>query len=263
MTFLFWLIVIALVGVVGLGLSRRWEARQQAAQADPAPETPATEPDPGVVTHLTTTLRNGISQLQTNLFGAKPATVAPKLRAWVGKALGNEPQLQHWLAGLSDEQLNVLGQHIATFCQEMGFELNWVLDQELALQPRLAHGSNKIVINYCQACLQAVELQEELEPYRRLRQYEQNPHSRQNREFGQALFGKFAEKGLTAISLADHLALSEPERRQQIIATVRQAATEKPTLVLSAVKELITQSNGVDTAAPTPHVNGNANKVNA
>lgn len=262
MTFLIWIIVIALVGIVGLGLTRRWEARQQAAPAAPATDAPPTDAETGV-SQLTTALRKGISQLQSNLFGAKPATLAPRFRAWAGKALVNEPQLQQWLAGLSDEQLNVLGQHIATFCQEMGFDLNWVLDQEFAQQPRLTRGSNHIVINYCQACLQAVELQEELEPYRRLRQYEQNPNSRQNREFGQALFGKFAEKGLTAISLADHLALSEPERQQQIIATVRQAATERPTLVLSAVRELITQPTGVDSVAPTAHVNGSANKVNA
>jgi len=263
MTFLFWIIVIALMGFVGLGLTRRWEARQQAAQAAPAPDELPAAPAPGVATHLTNTLRTGVNQLQTTLFGPKPDAVAPQFRVWMTQALANEPQLQHWLAGLSDEQLNVLGQHIATFCQEMGFELQWLLDQAFAQQPRLLHGSNKIVINYCQACLLAVELQAELEPYRRLRQYEENPHSRQNREFGQALFGKFAEKGLTTISLAEHLALSEPERRQQIVATVRQATAEKPTLVLSAVKELITQPKGAGAPTTAPHLNGSTTKVNA
>ena len=164
---------------------------------------------------------------------------------------------------LSDEQLDVLTAHISTFCQEMGFELKWVIEQALTSQPTLTQGLNRVVIHYCQACYQSVILQEDLEPYRLLRQYEQNPNSPQNRELGQAIFEKFVEKGLVTMTPAELQALPEQARREQIVATVRQAAAEQQALLLRLVKELSAPPEAETTAPAATHLNGTASKTHA
>ncbi len=260
MTFLFWVIIIGLLGFTGLWLSRRQTASQQAApgeQSTGAENTKVAEGD--LVTQLTTTLRQRV----TNLFNPQPPAVSPKFRVWITQALAGEPVLQQWLANLADEQLDVLATHIDTFCQEMGFELGWLLEQDLAQQPVLAKALNKVVILYCQACRQAVILQEDVEPFKLLRQYEKNPTSAQNRELGQALFAKFAEQGLIAGTMADHLALPEHERRQQIVAAIRQTATEQQATVLRLIKALIAQRHHAEESVAAAQLNGRADKATA
>jgi hypothetical protein len=263
MTFLAWGIAIGLMAFAGLRLTRRWEARQQAQQDAQSTADATTEGKDDVVgraTGIRSTLSAGVANLQSNLLGQKQPAIAPKFRGWIAQALVGEPQLQHWLAGLSDEQLNALATHIAAFSREMGFELTWLLDQEVAQQPVLAQGLTNVVRHYCQACRQSVTLQEELGPYKRLRDYEENPLSRQNRELGQALFGKLMEQGLTSVKVADHLALPERQRQQQIVAEVRQAATEHRTAFLHLMQEVVAQHNG---APPTTTAYSNGATSNA
>jgi hypothetical protein len=260
MTFLSWIIIIGLIGVGGLWLTRQWEARQQAKQtADMAATTPDATLEPNTLATLpspTVVLRNGFANLKTTLRGAPQLPLAPKFRAWMALALNAEPALNSWLSTLSDEQMNVLAHHIDAFAHEMGFELTWLLDQEMAQYPALTKALTSVVVDYCQACRQSVIIQEELEAFRVLRQYLLNPNSTQNREFGQALFGKLLEQGVVPIKVADHLALPDRERRQQIATAIQQAAREKHGTLQRILKDLLTQRNGL-AAAPVTTVSLN------
>lgn len=266
MTFLSWIIVIVILGLVGRWLTHNWELRRRPVADPPAnADTAAAETQASTAraTQLTNSLRDGFASLRTSLFGQKQPPLTPQFRIWLAQVLVGEPQLYQWLMALSDEQLDVLTAHISTFCHEMGFDLKWVIEQTLASQPTLTQGLNRVVIHYCQACYQSVVLQEDLEPYRLLRQYEQNPNSPQNRELGQAIFEKFAEKGLATMTPAELQALPEQARREQIVATVRQAAAEQQALLLRLIKELSAPPAAVTTAPAATQLNGATGKTHA
>lgn len=251
MTLLTLVIIVGLLLLVGNWLTKRWEARQQAMDTQATTAAQGSDAS-GVnrITSYTNALRLRLSGVQASLLGAKPAPVATQFRLWLAAALGTEPALHHWLMNLSDEQLNALAMHIERFTREMGFELRWLLNQEVAQQPALARALTTVVLDYCRACHHAVTLQEELEVYKALRTYQENPNSTQNRAFGQALFGKLLEQGLVSIKVADHLALPEPQRRQQIVDLISQVAGEKQATLQRIVKEMIKQGHG--TAETTP-----------
>lgn len=238
MTFFAWLLLILVLGGVGLWLRRDWEARRLAeAQAQTATETAASD-------HLSTAFLDPLRARVAHLFGAQQPPLGATFRQWVMQAFEKEPELRAWLAGLSDEQLNALATHIDAFAREMGFELAWLLDQEMAQQPTLTQSLTRVVVDYCRACRNSVNLQEELEVYKTIRHYQQAPHSQPNRALGEALFGKLLEQGLTPIKVADHLALPERERYQQVVATVQQVATDKPVILQKLVKEVVFHHNG-------------------
>ena len=242
------IIIIGILLMLGRWLTNQWEARHQ----EPVGEQGADAANASVFTTYTHAVRTRLSSVQANLFGPKQAPVAAQFRLWLAAVLGTEPALHRWLMSLSDNQLDALALHIARFTREMGFELNWLLNQEVAQQPALARALGAVVLDYCRACHHAVGLQEELEVYKALRQYTENPTSVQNREFGQALFGKILEQGLTSIKVADHLALPEPARRQQIIETIKLLTVEKQAALQRIVKEMLTQTNGVAASPSVP-----------
>lgn len=186
------------------------------------------------------------------IFGAQQPPMGAKFRQWMAQSFTKEPELRGWLAGLSDEQLNALTAHIDAFAREMGFELTWLLDQETVQLPTLTQSLTCVVVDYCRACRNSVNLQEELEVYKTIRHYQQAPHSQPNRIFGEALFGKLLEQGLTSIKVAEHLALPPKERYQQVVATVQQVAADKPIILQKLVKEIVFSRNGAS-------LNGSAN----
>lgn len=253
MTLLAWLLVILALAAVGLWLKRDWEARRQAEEQAQAEKADAGSSQPSV--SPLAPLREGVAQL----FGAKQPPMGAKFRQWMTQALDKEPDLRSWLAGLTDEQLDALTTHIDAFAQEMGFQLRWLLDQEVAQQPALAQSLTRVVVDYCRACRHSVNLQEELEVYKTIRHYQQAPNSQPNRALGEALFGKLLEQGLTPVKVAEHLALPEKERRQQVLTTLQQMAADKPLVFQKLVKEVVFHHNGASTNGAS--VNGSANGV--
>ncbi|MCE7984929.1 MAG: hypothetical protein DYG89_27465 [Caldilinea sp. CFX5] len=238
MTFVAWLLIILALGAVGLWLKRDWEARRRAAEEPSADKTAEGNNRPSA--SPLAPLREGVAQL----FGAKQPRLGAKFRQWMTPAFDKEPELRNWLAGLSDEQLDALTTHIDAFAQEMGFQLRWLLDQEMAQQPALAQSLTRVVADYCRACRHSVNLQEELAVYKTIRQYQQAPQTQPNRALGEALFGKLLEQGLTPVKVAEHLALPEKERRQQVAATIQQVAADKPLVLQKLVKEVVFHHNG-------------------
>ncbi len=239
MTFFAWLLIILALAIVGLWLKRDWEARRLAEQQTQA-ETAAADNNQSSTSPLAP-LRERAAQL----LGTKQPRMGAKFRQWMPQAFDKEPELRSWLAGLSDEQLDALTTHIDAFAGEMGFQLSWLLDQEVAQQPALAQSLTRVVVDYCRACHHSVNLQEELEIYKTIRQYQQAPHTQPNRALGEALFGKLLEQGLTPVKVAEHLALPEKERRQQVATAVQQVAVDKPLLFQKLVKEVVFHHNGV------------------
>lgn len=247
MTFLAWLLIVLALAGAGLWLKRDWEARQQAEEQGQAEKVAESRNQPNA--SPLTPLREGVAQL----FSAKQPPMGAKFRQWMAPAFDKEPELRSWLAGLSDEQLDALTIHIDAFAQEMGFQLRWLLDQEVAQQPALAQSLARVVVDYCRACRHSVNLQEELEVYKTIRHYQQAPNSQPNRALGEALFGKLLEQGLTPVKVAEHLALPEKERRQQVATTIQQVAVDKPLILQKLVKEVVFHHNGASANGAAHH----------
>jgi len=251
MTFFSWVILIGILLFVGLLLKRNWETQQQTAA-----EMPDTTTASGFAAQLTSNLQNSLAGVRSRIFRQKQPEQAAPFRAWAKQAMANDPMLTHWLDTLADGQVLALAEHIAAFCREMGFDLDWLIGQEIGQHPKLEQALSEVVALYCRACHQSVGLQAELEIYKLLRAYLQNPNLPYNREFGQALFGKMLEQGITSINVADHMALPEHQRRQQIVDVIRQAAQEKQSNKQAAFRrilnEVVAQRNASAVAVAEP-----------
>lgn len=237
MHFYTWAFIIVLLIITGVILKRAWLARQADENApEQAGDQQAAEI--GIVAQLTHTLQNRIEGLR-NGFGGTEQDIAAQFREWAADAFTTAPDIQTWLDTLSDEQIMALAEHLSEFCRDMGFELSWLLNNQMAQNPELMQGLTQIVLHYNQASYQAVALQGEVEIYRVYNDLVQNPKNRANRELGEHLFGKLVEQDLSDVTIAEHMAASTHQRQQQILETIQRIATEHPQVFNNTLKTVL------------------------
>ena len=82
------------------------------------------------------------------------------LRMWAEEELGEEPQLQTWLLGLSEEALPALGEKIHELGVDMDLDLSWLTDPESEGIPEAQQASKEMVVDYCKLCMKAVHKQQ-------------------------------------------------------------------------------------------------------
>jgi len=229
-----WVIIISLLLALGMILKLTWLTGNEAE-----PESAAEEAPSGYAAQWTHDMRERAEALRAALGGKKQIDVTSQFRAWVTSAFSTNPEIIEWLEMLSDEQIAALTEHLADFCRDMGFELNWLLDNQIAQNTELMHGLTQIVLLYSSASYTAVRLQEDVEIFRVYHQYLQDPNSRANRELGEHLFGKLVEQGKGNVSISKHLASSNRQRQQQIIETLQQTAAEDPKTFQTTLKTVL------------------------
>lgn len=257
-----WVIVIVLLMALGWVLKRTWLAQERdgdtsepaTASADEAMNALAAEEE-GLATQLTSAVRQRIQGLRARIGGAADSDTIVQFREWSGDAFGTEADIQHWLATLNDEQIRALTDHLAEFCNDMGFELEWLLNRDIAQNADLKEGLSQIVRLYSRASFEAVKLQEEVETFRIYHNYMENPQSRANRELGEHLFGKLVEQGMSSVSISEHLAVPSRQRQQQIVETIRHSAVEDPKAFNATLKTVLVERT-------LAHVNGTVQAVN-
>ncbi|MCB0093295.1 MAG: hypothetical protein KDE54_35645 [Caldilineaceae bacterium] len=240
MHILIWVIVIAMLIGLGMILKRNLLANQAAALAD---EPPAAQK--GFAAHLTYSLTNMVQErlqkLPLGLGRQKKVDTVAQFRAWAAGSLAANREVQQWLDALNDEQIAALSEHMAAFCHDMGFDLAWLLDNQLAQNKGLQQGLTQIVLFYSRASYEAVKLQEEVQIFHIYREYMQNPQSRENRELGEHLFGKLVEQGMSTVSISEHLAASARTRQRQIVETISACAQEEPQRLHTLLKSVLTE----------------------
>ena len=131
----------------------------------------------------------------------------------------------------------------------MGFELAWIMDQQFAQNPDLAQAVEKIVLPYCRACQQAAVAQEDLEAHKALQAFERHPSHRKQQEFGQKLFAKLIQDGLTTASIAEYLAASAKQQQHQTLQAIHDAVKKDSAAFNRALKEVV---RGLETPAEAP-----------
>ena len=84
---------------------------------------------------------------------AQPQRPTPAaFAAWAATAIRIDGETAVWLSTLSPDHLTVLTQFVDEFCTSMGFELNWLFNDQLAENPELAATLTAVVQHYLQAC---------------------------------------------------------------------------------------------------------------
>lgn len=240
----FFPLVLLLVGVgaVSVIVEERLQARKQraaTARADEGGEATA-------ASSITDRLWSEVKGWSDRIMHRTPADLPPRFRAWAVQAAADDRAVKDWLNALSEEGLQAFTEHLGAFCSDMGFELSWLVKQRFDKHPELAQAAERIVLHYCRACLQAALIQEDLEVYKQLLAFEQDPFSRKNRAFGERLFAKVVEEGLVAARMPEYFLAPPKERQQLAVAAIRQAAAKDSAAFNRAVKEVM---RGRETAA--------------
>ncbi|MEZ4663367.1 MAG: hypothetical protein R2911_37970 [Caldilineaceae bacterium] len=257
MHILLWVIVIILLIGLGRVLKRRWVIQPE--QADSPDESTAATPAerPGVAAHLTGAVQDRLHGLRSRLGRPKEPPIVPQFRQWADDAFARDGEMQQWLAALTDAQIGALTDHLAAFCQDMGFELSWLLEEQPMQNKELQQGLTQIVLLYCRASFEAVQMQEEVQILHIYREYMQNPQSRSHRELGEHLFGKLVEQGMSTISVSEHLAAPARIRQQQIVDAIERSAEREPRKLRMLLKSVL-----IERALPNVYPEAAAVKAN-
>ena len=248
MTFVALTILAIAVGAMGIILDRG--SRKSSADTPPAPDASTTTLRSRVTGRVTSTLRS-MPFVGDRLIRRKDASLPAQFRAWIAKAGAENPSLNQWVQGLSEEGLQAFTDHVAAFCSEMGFELSWVGQQRLDTHPELARSFEKVVLDYCRACYEAAAAQDELEVYRTLQAFEDNPSSRKTQAFGQKLFAKVVEAGWTTVSMSEYLLATPKEQQQLMVRAIQEAAKTHGAMFNRLLKE-VARNPGPASAAARP-----------
>jgi len=245
MTLLPFIFFVAGVGTVSIMLDRRFRAHKQ---VELAPEEEAGKP-------ADTKGSNDLSQLwatsknwYSSLMDKQPEDFPPRFREWAVQA-SDDPAVKNWLKALSDEGLKAYAKHLSRFCTDMGFELEWLVEEQLEKRDmHLAQTAKRIVLLYCQACQQASTCQEDLEVHKQLLSLEQKPGGRRNRTFGEKLLAKLVEANLATTSTAEFIGASATERQQIIAAAINEASSKDQGAFSRLVREVLYPTH--DAAGP-------------
>jgi hypothetical protein len=160
----------------------------------------------------------------------------------------DDTAVKEWLNGLSDEGIQAFTKHLETFCSDMGFELGWLVDHQLEPNPELQQMATAMVLNYCRACQLAALAQSDLEAYKKLKAFEQQPTNRKHQAFGEKLFAKVIEEGLVVGSVSDYLGAPPEQRARLMVEAFRKAAEKNPQAFSRVLRETVTATQASGTA---------------
>ncbi len=236
MTLLPLVILVIGAGTVSVILDRRWRAKRQKADTEPAeePSEPAEKAS------------SSLSQLWAiptswyySLVNKQPADLPQRFREWAVESM-DDAAVKDWLNALSDDGLKAYTKHLSGFCSDMGFELVWLVEKQLENRDHnLAEVTQGIVLYYCQACQQAATCQEELEVFKQILSLEQNPTGRKNRTFGEKLLARMVEAGLVTTSTSEFISASAQERQEIIVEAINEAASKDQAALNRLVREVL------------------------
>ena len=100
------------------------------------------------------------------LNGNEQRALAQRFLAWFQQEVA-DTELQAWIAGFSDEGVEMLSEQVARFCRDFGIDLAWLVDGRLASHPDLAAVVKQIVVHYCCACMAALDQHKAIQRFRR------------------------------------------------------------------------------------------------
>ncbi len=227
------LLIIVLIGasMLSVALKRQSPARHQATLKHPTLKAPASAEDelrPANVLNRAGNWRYVLSQWRNRYARPKEPTLEQQLRLWIEQTLPTDDPVYTWLMVLSEKKFTEFSYLLADFCEDTGFELDWLLQQRLIEHPTLAHMLVQTVRGYADTCRMAMLAQSELDAFRALRALEQNPYSKTSQALAQQLFIQSANLGLTPPVPTTVIVACKHERQIYMIQAIRQVAEKQP-----------------------------------
>ncbi|MGQ4810242.1 hypothetical protein NKDENANG_03693 [Candidatus Entotheonellaceae bacterium PAL068K] len=237
-------VLLATLIIVSVALDRRLQARKQTDET--APEAPS----------ITDRLarfgpsRDWFKSWRDKILRRQPGNLPQQFRAWITGVSETEAPLKQWLEGLSEDGWQAFTTYLVEFCSNMGFELAWLVRQQLDKNPELAQAATKVVLDYCRACQQAAEAQDDIEVYKTFRAFEQHPFRKKSQAFGQKLFAKLVEAGLASVS-TEFLTASPKEAPQHMVRIINEVAEQNNEAFNRVLKEVVRDLDTESTAPQT------------
>ena len=253
-------IVMLFLVFLSVFLERFWR-KYQNEQAIKAKEQPTTDAKQG--TGGATAWRDQLRAL------VQPAQVPPadaettkRFRDWVIRDLDKEQELQSWLVTLPEPGLALLIKHLASFCQELNFDLAWLLEEQVTSAPELRQAIRGAVIDYCRACYKAVPVQKQAKLFLQYQQLLQKPGNKEQQALSRTLYANLTSQGLAPAPDATFIVATETERQRQSLQIIQQVATQNWPQFAQIFRATLTP-NGVSLPLQNGHLdNGAATAVN-
>lgn len=219
--------VIVMVFLVTLAmiLERFWRKLQADRVANRAhskeDEPSGTNPLAATVSKVTEQLRSLVQPQQQD------EALVKQFREWVTSDLQTERAMQSWLLALPGPGFAMLTEHIAAFCTEMNFDLQWLVKQQAAVAPELKVAMQGVVIDYCKACQKAVLVQTHAKAFAEYQRLLQNPKGKQEQALSRTLYAALATQGLAPMpNPTELIGATEGERHQKALQAIQHAATK-------------------------------------
>lgn len=222
------LLLLIFFAWLAIAVDRRIQARKQAHAAAVATQ-PASEPQPN-------------QGRRVPWRRSQPTKAVTAFRTWAVSTFADQPTIQHWLAALGDDAIELLTAKLSDFCHDLGFEFDWLLehkvDEDHVLAPRL----QAIVVQYIEACYQAVIVQDEVKAFQAWQDFAQHPYRKEQQALAQRLLARLLAEGLTPPAAQSLLTAPEKEREIYIVQAVREAAEKHPAAFRAVLKTVLNPS---------------------
>ncbi len=179
----------------------------------------------------------------------RPIEKTQTFRAWAVTSFADQPALQHWLAALSDEAIQLLTAKLTDFCTDLGFEFDWLLDHKVDQEGTLAPRLQSIALQYIAACYQALLVQEDVKVFQTWLDFTEQPYRKEQQALAQYLLAKLLAQGLTPPAVQNLLTAPEKEREIYVVQAVREAAQKHPAAFRAVLKNVL--NIAVDTPSAT------------
>ena len=252
---LFWLLFIVIISGLSIILDRHWEKRQRLqAQQEPTmimmPQgVTATLTNAGtMITELAARLAN---QWQRQLNGHQAVVDIPAFRTWLRALFAADSPEQHWLTSLSDEQLLILYRGVATFAEDLGFDLAWLLETKPFKHPTVEQAAKEIVLNYLRSWQQAMHVQQDVQAMKRYQAFLANPLLPENQQLAQQLHMHLVKEKLATPTPATVRAAGEQAEQAFFLQTIQVAAHQQPLAFSHALRVTIAVSKAAAQVAAT------------
>lgn len=247
------IILVLIVGTVSIVVDRRIQLRRAAQQAAADARTEqaanATAPTP-----KSAGLGNRLRKWRQRVSVQEKPDPIQTFRTWSVEAFADKPEVRYWLAALPDSALKAFLDELNLFCQQLGFELNWVVEKQVNAYPVLTQRLQAIILQYANACRDAVLAQDELKIFKAWQTFDQNPYGKEEQIFAQKLFNQLVTQGITP-ALPEHLKTGhEQERQIYIVQILRQERERQSMAFQQAISGVVSpgeQAPPAATAAPT------------
>ena len=250
---LFWSIFVVVLSYIAVVLDRRWEKIQLERQV--TAEIPVTQAITATLTNASETITGFatrlVNQWQHQRNGHHQPVNIPTFRAWLSSLFPPSALEQGWLSSLTDEQIQILHKGVATFAEDLGFDLAWLLAAQPFKHPTVEQAAKEIVLNYLRAWQQATQVQQDVQEMKHYQALLANPLLPANQQLAHQLHAHLVKEKLAAEVAPEVRAAGEQAEQAFLLQSLQVVATQQPTAFSRALKITIAVNKATTQAAAT------------